>query len=81
MALTLALTLVFAHGVPSDVDDGWSITSFTSHGGGGRTEAPAPQWLALGDTNCEHAAASSHILRDPPRLLIAGGTAQLLGVN
>ena len=68
--------------VSAAVEDGWAWpaeTLETVAGGAGKggslsASATGSEWAALSDTSCPHAAGSVHVLAEPPRLLVAGGT-------
>jgi hypothetical protein len=66
------------------VDNGWSWPAndqaqLEQSGLARRNSAEQGGWAARSDTSCPHAAGSVHLLSDPQRLLVAGGTAQLAG--
>ncbi len=65
----------------SDVANGWGWPAMnaTQVETASLDSAAQGGWEARSDTSCPHAAGSVHVLSDPLRLLVAGGTAQLSG--
>jgi hypothetical protein len=86
MALRVIATATLAScACASAVENGWgwpSPEAQQAHEGETQSDPAARtpgSWVARTDTSCPHAAGSLHVLSDPQRLLVAGGTAQLSG--
>ena len=77
MALSAALILGSAAAAHPGVRNGWNPLHTRADSVELSTDVnTGTDWTLLSDTSCNHASGSAHLLRNPTRVLIAGGTSR-----